>query len=165
MQPALNPGDRGHRDAHSDWCLVSKWRRIVHNPGFERGDVVTLAAPDGSRNLVKRVVGLEGDWIHAADGRQVYITRGLCWVESDNRGGCAAPCDSNEFGPVPVALLKGDYSVIKVMGGLDGWAKRMKASTLRRIICRNAVLRELLHGRPIEVLRVISRLGVDVQVV
>lgn len=65
----------------------------------------------------------------------------------------------------PVALLKGDYSVIKVMGGLDGWAKRMKASTLRRIICRNAVLRELLHGRPIEVLRVISRLGVDVQVV
>ena len=125
MQPALNPGDRGHRDAHSDFVLVSKWRRIVHNPGFERGDVVTLAAPDGSRDLVKRVVGLEGDWIHTADGRQVYITRGLCWVESDNRGGCAAPCDSNEFGPVPVALLRG--TVKRVLWPPSRWWAPVRA--------------------------------------
>lgn len=71
---------------------------------------------------------------------------------------------SSSVDGAPVALLQGDYSAIKVMGELDGWAERMKASQLRRIICRNAVLKELLQGRPIEVLKVISKMGVDVQV-
>lgn len=64
----------------------------------------------------------------------------------------------------PVALLGGDYSTIRVLGQLDGWCRRMKPRELRKIINANAVLRQMLKGRPTEVLGVIGRLGIDVKV-
>jgi|GEM_PF-4107835 len=64
----------------------------------------------------------------------------------------------------PIALLNGDYTTIRVLGQLDGWCRRMKARELRKIINTNAVLRQMLKGRPIEVLGVIDRMGIDVKV-
>jgi len=64
----------------------------------------------------------------------------------------------------PVALLNGDYNTIRVLGHLDGWCCRMKPWKLRKIINNNAVLKHQLKGRPIEVLDVIGRMGIDVKV-
>ncbi len=64
----------------------------------------------------------------------------------------------------PVALLNGDYSTIRVLGHMDGWCCRMKPWKLRKIINGNAVLKHQLRGRPIEVLDVIGRMGIDVKV-
>ena len=36
------------------------------------------------------------------NGKYVHIPRGHCWVEGDNRENTV---DSNEFGPVPLALI------------------------------------------------------------
>ena len=120
MSPALNPGDVGHRGHRADWLLTVK---LPFYRGC-RGDVVTLRAPDGTRKLVKRLVGLEKDWIQAANGDYVYLTRGLCWVESDNAAAAGSCCDSNAFGPVPVALLKGTAKYVVWPPERWGWVRR-----------------------------------------
>ena len=112
MRPTLNPAPPGARvgagaGGTGDVVLTAAWRATLK--AFRRGDVVTLRSPEASdgRRLVKRLVGLEGDWVKTAAGEFVYLTAGSCWVEGDNRSGALSSRDSNEFGPVPVACLTG----------------------------------------------------------
>lgn len=54
------------------------------------------------RYLMKRVTGLQGDWMRDKQGAKVRVPVGHCWVEGDNEE-CSN--DSNAFGPVRCATV------------------------------------------------------------
>lgn len=57
------------------------------------------------RLLIKRLIGLEGDWVALPGSTKVErVPKGACWVEGDNRRSSE---DSHSFGAVPLALLQG----------------------------------------------------------
>lgn len=114
MSPTLREGDR----------IV-----LAHAPGeLRRGDLVVLAAPDGSGALLKRVAAVGGDRVAIDDGVLVVngtpvvepyfdqtridgeyfgpesIPPGTVWVLGDNRG---ESIDSRAFGAVPVESVVG----------------------------------------------------------
>ena len=122
MQPTLNPSGRWDE---RDIVLVDKRKCMTYD--FERGDVVTIDLHPNKR-IVKRIVGLGGDWIRSNrkdseeegswDGEKkvhssvvkdpagdlVPIPAGYCWVEGDS----PAPSeDSNSFGPIPLGVVTG----------------------------------------------------------
>jgi len=71
------------------------------------GDVVVLRSPEEGCEkdlLTKRVVGLEGDWLYARDGRLVRVPTAHVWVEGDNASNSN---DSTHYGPVPRTNLAG----------------------------------------------------------
>ena len=109
MRPAFEP---------DDWLIA---QRLRGTPG--RGDVVVFTHPSyPQRFIVKRVLGLPGERITAADG-QIHIDGqvladpwsegrmcgesddtvpdGAVWVLGDNR--CGSSVDSRVLGPIPVA--------------------------------------------------------------
>jgi inner membrane protease subunit 2 len=56
--------------------------------------------------VIKRVVGLEGDFIKvraSAPLKIVHVPAGQVWLEGDNT---AWSYDSNSYGPVPVNLIE-----------------------------------------------------------
>lgn len=61
--------------------------------------VFFFRSPSNCREtLVKRIIGLPGDWIQNDDKSDaIKIPRGHCWVEGDNT---ACSLDSRSFGPV-----------------------------------------------------------------
>eukprot|EP00871_Galdieria_phlegrea_P000566 jgi/Galph1/150/GphlegSOOS_G4932.1 len=62
------------------------------------------------KKLIKRVVALEGDHIWSRDENRLnYIPLGHCWVEGDEGGNSI---DSNQFGPIPQALIEGRVQYI-----------------------------------------------------
>lgn len=93
-----------------------------------RGDLVVLTAPDGSGELLKRVVAVGGDRVGIEDGALVVngaavvepqidrtridgeyfgpvsVPTGSIWVLGDNRGDSV---DSRSFGPVGVDSIVG----------------------------------------------------------
>ena len=79
-----------------------------------RGDVVMCANPfvPGSR-LVKRIIGLPGDWVQFPDGdagaRRVFVKPGHVWLEGDNASDSQ---DSRSFGAVPMGLIHGRASCV-----------------------------------------------------
>ena len=82
MQPTLYPGD---------YVIVNKLAyRFNHQP--ERGDVIVFRYPPNPEAIpyIKRIIGLQGDKIHIADGK-VYVNGQLVvepyLVVSTNRGG------------------------------------------------------------------------------
>jgi len=85
-----------------------------------RGDIVTFVSPlDPQRVVCKRILGLPGDTIcvdptgeKAPSTEHVIIPAGHFWVAGDN---AAWSRDSRDYGPVPMALLKGRL-VAKVRG-------------------------------------------------
>ncbi|GAQ83286.1 mitochondrial inner membrane protease subunit 2 [Klebsormidium nitens] len=105
MQPTLNPPDRTFEDR----ILLDKLS--VWGYKYRRGDVVVLRAPDRPNEfLVKRLIGLQGDWVSNPETQDMTrIPDGKCWVEGDN---AAASSDSREYGAVPLALLEGRVSHI-----------------------------------------------------
>lgn len=102
MQPALNPGGP---QAIRDRVLVDKLSSRIYT--YKRGDVVVLRSPRHPKKLlVKRLIGLEGDWL-LVSGRKdiVKVPKGQCWIEGDN-----AACSEDSasvYGPVPLALIQG----------------------------------------------------------
>ena len=101
LQPTLNPGD----GATNDVCLSEKLSIKLYR--YARGSVVVLRSPsEPHRLLVKRLIGLEGDWVCPEPGtsKVELVPQGCCWVEGDNAG-CSE--DSRAFGAVPLALLEG----------------------------------------------------------
>ena len=120
MSPTLDIQDR---------VLVNKLSYEMHD--VNRGDVVVFKSPSNDatiKDLIKRVVGLEGETIETRDGRLVVdgrdldesylqpdiapgppVTRqvippGHVFVMGDNR---ANSKDSRSFGPIPESLLVG----------------------------------------------------------
>uniref|UniRef100_A0A3B3ZBI0 Mitochondrial inner membrane protease subunit 2 n=1 Tax=Periophthalmus magnuspinnatus TaxID=409849 RepID=A0A3B3ZBI0_9GOBI len=61
--------------------------------------------------IIKRVIGLEGDFIRTMGykNRYVKVPDGHFWIEGDHHG---HSLDSNSFGPVSVGLLHGRASHI-----------------------------------------------------
>lgn len=70
MMPTLAPNDR---------VLVNKLSYDLH--GVNRGDVIVFRSPQddgtGEKDLIKRVVGLEGDTVEARDGRLLVNGQGI----------------------------------------------------------------------------------------
>lgn len=121
MYPALDNGDR---------VLVNKLSYRLHE--IHRGDLIVFERPsdDGSsqvKDLIKRVVALEGERIEARDGRvmidgkalpepylapnvqttnlePLVVPEGHVFVMGDNRGDSR---DSRFFGPLPEDLVIG----------------------------------------------------------
>ena len=99
MCPTLNPLER----RFSDLVLVRK----SGISSLKKGDLVTLKSPrDPKETLVKRVKGVEGDFVRtrAYKTRYVTIPRGHVWVEGDNAD---RSVDSNLYGPVSQSLVTG----------------------------------------------------------
>ncbi|XP_034534499.1 mitochondrial inner membrane protease subunit 2 [Notolabrus celidotus] len=63
------------------------------------------------QKIIKRVIGLEGDFIRTLSFKQRYVRvpDGHFWIEGDHHG---HSMDSNSFGPVSVGLLHGRASHI-----------------------------------------------------
>lgn len=102
MQPALNDAQA----SSCDWVLLDKVS--ARRNWLSRGDVVMLSSPSESHtSMTSRIVGLEGDWVRPQSGRGlVHVPKGQCWIENDNTLHADDELkDSNQFGPVPLALV------------------------------------------------------------
>uniref|UniRef100_A0AAQ4PL64 Mitochondrial inner membrane protease subunit 2 n=1 Tax=Gasterosteus aculeatus aculeatus TaxID=481459 RepID=A0AAQ4PL64_GASAC len=105
-QPSLNP--EGGSDC--DVVLLNRWS--VRNYEVRRGDIVSVMSPKNpQQKIIKRVIGLEGDFIRTLSykNRYVRVPDGHFWIEGDHHG---HSLDSNSFGPVSVGLLHGRASHI-----------------------------------------------------
>ncbi|KAI6660250.1 Mitochondrial inner membrane protease subunit 2 isoform X4 [Oopsacas minuta] len=99
MCPTLNPVER----RFSDLVLV---RKLGIN-SLKTGDLITLTSPrDPKETLVKRITGVEGEYIRTRSYKTRYLTvpRGHVWVEGDNAN---RSVDSNVYGPVSQGLITG----------------------------------------------------------
>ena len=99
MCPTLNPLER----RFSDLVLVRK----LGISSLKKGDLVTLKSPrDPKETLVKRVKGVEGDFVRTRSYKTRYVTipRGHVWIEGDNSD---RSVDSNIYGPVSQSLITG----------------------------------------------------------
>ncbi|XP_051545460.1 mitochondrial inner membrane protease subunit 2 isoform X2 [Myxocyprinus asiaticus] len=93
MQPSLNP-DGG---MSPDVVLLNRWS--VRNYQVQRGDIVSLLSPKNpQQKIIKRVIGVEGDFIKTLGykNRYVRVPDGHLWIEGDHHG---HSFDSNTFGP------------------------------------------------------------------
>ena len=89
----------------------SEKKKIIFLRGYssyfdkiERGDVISLDAPDEDICIGKRIVGLPGDIIEPRNCNcRVIVPPNHFWVEGDNSRGSR---DSNAFGPVPFELIR-----------------------------------------------------------
>ncbi|XP_075941357.1 mitochondrial inner membrane protease subunit 2 isoform X3 [Anarhichas minor] len=93
MQPVLNP--EGGSDC--DVVLLNRWS--VRNYEVHRGDIVSVMSPKNpQQKIIKRVIGLEGDFIRTLGykNRYVRVPDGHFWIEGDHHG---HSLDSNSFGP------------------------------------------------------------------
>lgn len=101
MQPTLNPDTSLCRD-------VGLFDRVSVRLGkdIKRNDVVAFRSPlNKDCYFIKRVIGLEGDFVQTLPPYPVPVVRvpqGHVWVEGDEH---LFSEDSNKFGPVPCALI------------------------------------------------------------
>lgn len=98
MQPSLNPD---YHKGKTDWLLQNKFalRKL------KRGDIVTFIAPyNPNETAVKRVIGMEYDFVRPKKNRKVlhFIRKGHVWVEGDNSEHSR---DSNNYGPISMGLI------------------------------------------------------------
>ncbi|XP_074593764.1 mitochondrial inner membrane protease subunit 2-like [Brevipalpus obovatus] len=124
MQPTFNPQSRvddddrllrtENRASHkpfSDIVLLNRW--VTRNFDLRVGDVVACkSVRDPRQSLIKRVIGLEGDWIRSLpsyDEDIVEVPKGYCWLEGDYK---ERSLDSNHFGPVPLGMVVGRADAI-----------------------------------------------------
>jgi hypothetical protein len=57
--------------------------------------------------LVRRLIGLEGDWVAVAGGKVEKVQKGCCWVEADGQQAAAGGDSRLSWGAVPLALIEG----------------------------------------------------------
>ncbi|KAK9805707.1 hypothetical protein WJX73_000468 [Symbiochloris irregularis] len=97
MQPTLNPKSEDP-SASDDVVLVQKW--TVRLQRYCRGDVVVLRSPtEPDIYIVKRIIGLEGDWLSVPGQLEIEkIPKGCCWVEGDNARESHDSLNNDRFG-------------------------------------------------------------------
>ncbi|XP_013120276.1 mitochondrial inner membrane protease subunit 2 isoform X5 [Oreochromis niloticus] len=98
MQPFLNP----EGGSKCDVVLLNRWS--VRNYQVQRGDIVSVVSPrNPKQKIIKRVIGLEGDFIRTLGykNRYVRVPDGHFWIEGDHHG---HSLDSNSFGPLSVGV-------------------------------------------------------------
>lgn len=87
-------------------CVV---RRTAVPRALSHGQVVAVVTADGSRNVLRRVVALPGDYVRpvqaSASGRMTFVPPGFVWLEADEVA-ANVPGDST-VGKVPVACVMG----------------------------------------------------------
>ena len=106
--------------AEGELVLCNKLMSRLFPERLSRGDIVTFTSPlDPQRVVCKRILGLPGDTIcvdptgeEAPSTEHVIVPAGHFWAGGDN---AAWSRDSREYGPVPMALVKGRL-VAKVRG-------------------------------------------------
>lgn len=102
MHPALNPEAN---DGRGDLVVVNKLTGLLCT--YNRGDVVVLRSPQRPRErIVKRLIGIEGDWLMAEGHSEIIrVPEGHCWIEGDNTGDSVD--SASEYGALPLALIEG----------------------------------------------------------
>jgi hypothetical protein len=81
---------------------------LRHAGLLQPGHIVVLRSPrDPTQLLIKRVVGVEGDWLaaHGEPHNWRRLNEGQMWVEGDNAR--ASRDDSRTCGPIPLSLCQG----------------------------------------------------------
>ncbi|CAN0439171.1 unnamed protein product [Ectocarpus sp. 12 AP-2014] len=106
MQPAINPhlGPESQQGGGLD--VVWQDKLSISRHIYERGSIVVFRNPfDPKERVVKRLIGVDGDWVRPRGNRHnlMRVPEGYCWVEGDNHG---VSGDSNHFGPIPLALIE-----------------------------------------------------------
>ena len=110
MEPTLNPSG-----STEDIVLLD--RMSANLKSLRRGDVVVLDSPTHRNQfIVKRLVGLPGDWVKTRDGDLKHVPTGNVWIEGDNN---AFSCDSETYGPLPLTMIKAKVS--RVVWPLSRW--------------------------------------------
>uniref|UniRef100_A0A9J7XLP3 Mitochondrial inner membrane protease subunit 2 n=1 Tax=Cyprinus carpio carpio TaxID=630221 RepID=A0A9J7XLP3_CYPCA len=119
MQPSLNP-DGG---SSPDVVLLNRWS--VRNYQVHRGDIVSVLSPkDPQQKIIKRVIGIEGDFIKTLGykNRYVRVPDGHLWIEGDHHG---HSFDSNTFGPVstlsPLQVPPNPADIYKTLPNQGFW--------------------------------------------
>lgn len=111
-----------------EYVLEEKIRHEWFPHKLRRGDIVTYLSPlDPNQLVCKRIIGLSGDTVcidptrlsapvvdedqgsgrrerTKPKGMHVAVPKGHIWTQGDN---AAASRDSRDYGPVPIALVKG----------------------------------------------------------
>lgn len=123
MWPTLHgEGDAG-QDRQEDRIVVDKWAYVLGGP--ERGDVMVFRYPlDRSRNFIKRVAGLGGEWMRIAEG-DVWVRRdpGDPWRPATKRRRVREQLYTQSYPPAPGAggLERPTGTWWETEEGLDGW--------------------------------------------
>lgn len=105
MQPVLNPD---LKERHADYVYLNTWSAKTRQ--IQRGEIVTFVSPrNPDEALIKRIIGLEGDCVRTNRDKMVFIPKGHCWVEGENR---SRSLDSNSFGAISMGLIQGKASHI-----------------------------------------------------
>lgn len=92
MAPAVAP---------NTLCLVRRSKRpsaLVH------GQVVAVRSVDGSRTMLRRVIGLGGDYVQPRDTTDdlTFVPPGFAWLEADH-----PQTDTESEGTVAIAIVVG----------------------------------------------------------
>eukprot|EP00658_Telonema_sp_P-2_P017961 TRINITY_DN1701_c0_g1_i7.p1 TRINITY_DN1701_c0_g1~~TRINITY_DN1701_c0_g1_i7.p1 ORF type:complete len:233 (-),score=45.96 TRINITY_DN1701_c0_g1_i7:491-1093(-) len=107
MQPSLQPGEMV-AEGPPDRVLLDKIS--ARKNWLYRGDAVIMSSPvSPGSSYATRIVGLEGDWVQPSTRQGlVHVPKGHCWVQHDNMENDQS--DSNDFGPVALALVSARVS-------------------------------------------------------
>lgn len=93
-------------------CVVRRCRRLST---LRHGEVLALATPDGSHTVLRRLVGLPGDYVrsrntradHSPANHMPFVPPGFIWVETDNDVSKLSSPHILSDTPVPVAMIRG----------------------------------------------------------
>jgi len=126
MAPTLNPSNETSRDI----VLIDK---ISIAPKLlQRGDIVILDSPtDPKRQIVKRLIGLSGDWVKKRNGDLQNISKGKCWIEGDNHE------TSERYGPLPLPLIRAKVVCVIWPPSRWGWVNNEDQHTKDRLFIAN----------------------------
>lgn len=121
MYPTLYGERDAHPDGQEDRIVVDKWAYSLQAP--ERGDVIVFRYPlDRSRNFIKRVAGVGGEWLRIAEG-DVWVRRdpGDAWRPAQKRRRVREQLYARAYPPPHAEEGRADGTWWEAEEGPDGW--------------------------------------------